>query len=87
MVSISSKWPTSWRTMVSMRRMPRTAEASACSGTTGRANRSRTATISRSASLNQSSSIWWTTMNIVSSFVSGPSPMPVWSDSSGSTLM
>jgi len=84
---MSSKWPVSWRTIVSIRRMPRTAAASACSGTTGRANRSRTTTISRRASLNQSSSIWCTTMNIVSSFVSGPSPVPLWSDSSRSTLM
>ena len=72
-----------------MRRMPRTADASACSGTGARAKRFRTETISRRMSLNQSSSIWCTTMNITSSLVSSASlaPIPVCSDRSGSTRM
>ena len=72
-----------------MRRMPRTAEASACSGTGACAKRSRTETISRKMSLNQSSSIWCTTMNMTSSFESSASaaPMPVCKDRSDSTSM
>ncbi len=72
-----------------MRRMPRTAEARDVSGTVGAAKTSRTAVSSRRSSLNQSSSIWWMTMNITSSFDSSASSlaMPFWRDRSDSTSM
>ncbi len=89
MVSISAKWLATCAKRMAIRRMPRTADASACSGTRGLAKRSRTVTSSRSASLNQSSSIWWMVMNITSSLASEASSgsRPPWSESRSSTRM
>ena len=73
-----------------MRRMPRTAEASACSGTRdAREEVPHHDHLAKDELEPAARRIWCTTMNITSSFASSSSrdPMPVCSASSGSTLM
>jgi hypothetical protein len=88
-VSITAKCWAAIERIVVMRLRLRVAPESSCSATGSAVNRSRAVVSSRSTSLNHSSWIWWTVMNMTSSLESGRSSLssPPWRARRSSTRM